>query len=455
MVLPTILCLICVSWSSDLIPAGHFFISIYGIFFIVTQSIRDIRICILFFSLVYSLLISLSFFLIGSLDIGQGGIDLFKKISSGSILFALKFNVYWIAGLLLHLSLDGNFLHISLISERVRKGFKVRSNQLYVSSPKLLVVFLFWISSLSFLDWERISREYTLEGVGLSFGLSYILFALIISRLLKNKALEKVDLIILFSVIVIFAIIGARQPLLWGLIMIFVAFLFNNNSLKYNLLKFMTFKKFLKILVVSFFIIVLGAMIVWYRVTRETEAVFSFIFALDINFVFSLFVRLFVAETVFTFYNLLAIAEKELTGVLGFWVFFWDLFLQIIPTPLFNQKYNYMETYNVVRENELAPFGTTYVAGTLALFSPLPIFTLVFSFFYCTFIKYTMKAIFAMTKSPTDQIVIYCVFYVFSGAYIVRGSIFGGFKLALTVSVAYLIIKTISNMKFYRFRKPF
>ncbi|MDC0969273.1 hypothetical protein OAS37_02270 [Alphaproteobacteria bacterium] len=299
---------------------------------------------------------------------------------------------------------------------------------------------------MSGLDWSRILTEYTLEGVGTTFAINFILFTLIGNRFLEFRRLQLLDYIVLSSLFLGFSIFGARQPLFWGMIFLLltISFLYlpNNFSLFSLARKKFAFKLFSLLILIG----IIFTFIVWYRSNRNFELTIYLLDDFNIKLFFDLFLRLLFAETVYTFYNLFAIIENDLAGIISFTDLIYDFMIQFIPAMVFPEKYNAMIIYDLAREYNLAPFGTNYIVGFFALITSSTVGVFFFAFGYCHIIILVIRILFCFCKKKQEAIIIYCLFYTFASAYVVRGSVLGGFKLAVSISIVYLICNFIYTM---------
>lgn len=447
LLIPIVLTLSLASIDYRSIIFCHTFMIFYALFIISISSLRDIRVCILIFTILYSFSISLSFYFLASTDLGQGKADLFVNINTNSVISALNYNLFWMSGIIIHLLMNINYMHQKLINywkNYLNKNKNLKSKNM---NYLIIIIFFMWLLSVARLDWGRINDEYTLEGVGMSFGLSYVIFSYISARYLNFKSLQTLDYFILIFLIIVFSLIGARQPLFWGFIMLGIVCTFVKFKENLILLHFIRVKNFLKYSAIIFIIIISLSLIVWYRVSRDPSGILAILSDLEIRFILNLFVRLLIAETVYTFYNLMSVMQHNLNGVISLGVIFNDFFIQLIPSFILPNKYKLMETYKIVNQYELAPFGTSYVVGTLALAASSPILLGIYAYLYCSLIKVLIKTLFFFSNSYIERTIIYCLFYVFSGAYIIRGSIFGGLKLAITLSLVLILFCIIERIK--------
>lgn len=443
LLIPIVLTLSLSLIDNRLVIFCHTFMLIYAIFIVSISSLRDIRVSILIFTILYSFFISLSFYYLDTTDIGQGQADIFVAININNVIRALNYNLFWMSGIIIHLLTNIDYMHQKLINYlNINSNLNLRNMNYWI-----IFIFFMWLFSVARLDWGRINDEYTLEGVGMSFGLSYVIFSYISARYLNFKKLQILDYLILMFLIAVFSLIGARQPLFWGFIMLGIVCTFVKFKENLTLLQFISIKNFLKYSAISLIIIISLSLIVWYRVSRDPSAILKILSDLEIRFILDLFVRLLIAETVYTFYNLMSVMQNNLNGVISLGVIFYDFFIQLIPSFILPNKYKLMETYKIVNQFELAPFGTSYVVGTLALAASSPILLGVYAYLYCSLIKVLIKILFFFSNSYIERTIIYCLFYVFSGAYIVRGSIFGGLKLAITLSLIFMFFCIIERIK--------
>jgi hypothetical protein len=425
----------------------HVFMSFYCLLIISISPLRDIRVCILIFSILYSFFINLSVYFFNTTDLGQGSSFLFTNITPNAVNMALNYNLFWLAGIMIHLLINTEYLHQKLVDYYT--SYKNDNSRIKSKSIDYLIIFIFslWLLSVTRLDWGRINDEYTLEGVGMTFGLNYILFAYISARLLTFKSLQFLDYFILLFIVAIFSLIGARQPLFWGFIMlgsVYTFVRFKNNLILFNFIKI---KNLFKYSIIALIIIIIFSLIVWYRVSRDPRGIYEILINLEFGFLFSLFLRLLVAETLYTFYNLMAVMQHNLNGISNFGTLIYDFWIQLIPSFILQNKYQLMETYKIVNRYDLSPFGTSYVVGTLALAASSPLLIAIYAYLYCSFIKWIIRILFSLSRTYSERIVIYCLFYVFSGAYIIRGSIFGGVKLALTISLIFIFFSVLGRFK--------
>tara|TARA_B100000989_G_C19518340_1_gene462870 strand:+ start:715 stop:2103 length:1389 start_codon:yes stop_codon:yes gene_type:complete len=405
------------------------------------RGLEDFRSGLLLITLLYSFLGVMHFLINGDHDLGQGGYNLFASLEDPFVNYlAIQYINFFLIGICLHsLVVKNSYLIIINDASINSKMYSFRDYRI-----KLFLAFCLFLFFSFSLDWQRILSEYTLEGISLTFFLSYYIFFIYSFYILQRGKLNLVSLIPLFFIIVIFFLTGTRQTIFWGILLLalsFYIFRLKENNEKDRKLKILNLKTIIKLSTLFFLILILFSGAVYFRVNRDPEMLLSFFSNLPL--IFKLFINLFIAETMYTYYNLLIVLDLSLNGVFSLLNFFNDLILQIIPAQIFPEKYKFMDFNNLSLEKNLTPFGTWFSIGMFTTISFHPLLICFYSFLYCSFLNFLSLPLRKLTNNNPEYIAFYCVIYIFCSVYIVRATIAGGLKIAFSIIVIAFLINSI------------
>lgn len=406
----------------------------------IKKGLIDFRVGFLGMITLYSIFPITNYFIFNTHDVGIGSYKNFALLESYELnLKALQFVCYFCLGICMHIIFRKNkyttYLNeFSVINNNL-------SNDLRIYNWKLYVSYILFFMTLFLLDWGRIRTEYTLEGASLTFFVSYFIFSIYGVFIASEGKLSRSHLIPLFLIMGIFAYVGTRQTIFWGLLILLISQLIYQARLKSSLFSFTQIKRFSKFLIGIFFIIIVFAITVSYRVNRDVGLIYTIIN--DLPLILKLSFSLFLSETYYTFYNLLIVIHSSLDGYLRITSLFNDFLVQMIPAQIFSNKYAYMDFINLSKEYDLTPFGTWYIVGMIATISFIPFISFFIGFIYCEIINLASILLRKVASSMGEFSAFYAIIYVFCCFYSVRGTIAGGLKMALSIFIIISLFKLV------------
>lgn len=431
---------ICIQFFFPLI--SYFLLVLLMVILFIKKGLIDYRVGFLGMISVYSFFPITNFFIFNTHDVGIGSYKSFALLESYDLnLKALQFVSYFCLGICMHIIFRKNKF-INYLSELNGKGLLKENLSKY--DWKLYISYILFFVTLLFLDWNRISSEYTLEGVSLTFFMSYFIFSIYAVFIATTGKLSISKVIPLFLIMAVFAYMGTRQTIFWGLLILFISQLIYQARIKTSLLSMTNIKRLTKYLAIISLIVTVFAITVSYRVNKDVGLIFTILN--DLPLIFKLSFSLFLSETYYTFYNLLIVIHSSLDGYLPMSSLLNDFFIQMIPSQIFSNKYAYMDFINISREYELTPFGTWYIVGMIATVSFIPFISFIIGFIYCEIIN--LLSIFARkaTSSLGEFSAFYAIIYVFCCFYAVRATIAGGLKMALSIFIIIILFKLVPQL---------
>jgi len=403
------------------------------------KGLIDFRIGFLGMITVYSILPIINYFIFNSHNVGIGSYKSFALLESYELnLKALQFVSYFSLGICMHIIFRKNKF-ISSLKELSSKELALEDLKKY--DWKLYISYLLFFITLLFLDWGRIRSEYTLEGVSLTFFMSYFIFSIYGVFIASTGKLSISKVIPLFIIMAIFAFMGTRQTIFWGLLILFISNIIFLSRTKKRFFTKSSLKRIIKYTSIIGLLITIFAVTVSYRVNKDIGLIF--VILNDLPMIFKLSFSLFLSETYYTFYNLLIVIHSSLNGYLPLSSLFNDFFVQMIPSQIFSNKYAYMDFINLSREYDLTPFGTWYIVGMIATVSFIPFISMVLGYLYCELINLSSLVVRKTTSSLGEFSAFYALIYVFCCFYSIRGTIAGGLKMALSIFIIIILFKFI------------
>ncbi|QWD70723.1 hypothetical protein [Polynucleobacter sp. UB-Siik-W21] len=332
-----------------------------------------------------------------------------------------------------------NAIQLALISclINISSYIKFDSNKKYhlkIIDISLLIVFSFLFNNL---NWELINESYNLEGI------SNLVIVFYILSIRMNDCIKKYNKILIIAIYIFLCIcfmkIGSRQFILWALIYFFICYKLRDGQhfpgIKMN--------EVILGLPILFILSILSTLVVIYRDKGNLYHI-SIEGKYGIFEYYDLFVRLFYAETTYTFYNLtLVIDYLKYNNSIGAYGLLSDIFMMLIPNSFISDKYSYINSYNIANINELTPYGTWFVPGEFALYFGSPFFVYLTFYLYLYLINYFVRI--SIYKKSISSVTSYALMYVFASIYIVRGSFIGGFKIYISLIILVIILNFIEK----------
>jgi hypothetical protein len=411
----------------------------------------DIRIGFLLFLSLYYIGHFFEFFIFGMPDISSNLRDeIVSNLTDHTInLQALTFVVASQLGVLINFSLnktDYRRLYFFKLKKYPPMSFDYLNTAKYLM-PFITFLFLFLIL---FLDWARISEEYTLSGVSTIFFTFYALSALLaISFIYNTIYLSKTPYLLTFYglfAIFLFNYLGVRQTLLWGGLIIFISSAMFIHCYKNNSFSILDNGRtyMLGILFALIFLILIG---ISFSFRHQKIEMMNVLMSIDIEVLLDLLVDGFFAETRFTSYNLLAVVNENNHGHhLSFVGVLLDMFTMLIPHGMWPSKYEYIESIRFSKEYDVTPFGTWYIVGLFTSIFAYPSLVFLAVYTYSGFLRRISIGIFNKSRSIIMSSVFYGIFYVFLALYVVRGTLSGGFKLAITLILMFIVLNLVKKI---------
>jgi len=418
----------------------------------------DIRVGLLLFASLYYLGQFVHFFITDMNDVTSGlRSDIaFNLLDYKINIQALAYVVVFQLGLLIQLT--NRKIDFMQFYDRYHRVGRVL-NYDYFNTIKVskFMLFLIFILLLKALDWHRISNEYTLEGMSNVFFSFYLLFAVLTMNFIYRSVLLNrtpyAFIILGIFFLVLFNYLGVRQTLLWaGLVLLTSSAIFSHiykaNTLSFNRnKKYFTFGILLSILL----FVLISVSFLFRHQKAEMMNVLANINVLDLlNAVTSSFF----AETKLTTYNLLAVVDENSNNHhLSFLGMLFDTLVFLIPSGLWKEKYEYIETVRFAKEYGVTPFGTWYVVGAMSSSLVAPILVFTASYVYSMFLNIISTNIFTRCNSLIVASTFYGISYVFMGLYIVRGNLPAGIKIAVSLIFGIVLMNFLLKIMRYIFVK--
>ena len=403
------------------------------------KGLIDYRVGFLGMITLYSMYPLVHYFIYNNHDVGIGSYNRYALLEILPLnLRALQYISYFCLGICLHIMLRKNKF-LECMKDLNQNNLKLTDISKY--NLQLYISYILFFLSLLLLDWGRIRAEYTLEGISLTFFICYFIFSIYGIFIASTGKLTISKIIPLFLIMSVFAFMGTRQTIFWGILILFIS---NIIFLSRNPRSWIS-KSFLKSLIKYLFIITgivtIFALTVSYRVNKDLGLIYAILG--DIPIILKLSFSLFLSEVYYTYYNLLIVINSSLEGYLPLLSLFNDFFIQMIPSQLFPGKYAYMDFVNLSRDFELTPFGTWYIIGMIATVSIIPIMSMILGFLYCELINFISILLKKTTSHLGEFSAFYAIIYVFCSFYPVRATIAGGLKMALSIFIIFASFKLI------------
>ena len=321
---------------------------------------------------------------------------------------------------------------------RINSNFYLNNaNNIKMNNRFILNLILFSLIIFSFLsvDFTSLKNEYKLIGFNIVFSLCYFINFIILIVFFNQKINNKLLFFGIFLYLIILSILGVRQIIFWLFLSLLIAHFFKCYLLKKEI-------NWKLIFIYSFSLLLIFGIVLGYRANKQIDSeIFNRIIELSYSGI--------VAETTYTFYNLLAVYDLTSENVgdnrdLFFMKNFIDAIFYLIPSFIFPNKYEYIELLKIAKEFNLKPFGTYFYLGEIKLGLRYNIliyfYAIILGFFTEYFLNYVIK------KKDKLLYVLYIAFLVMVIIYPVRGTIPGGIKIFITFNLlVYFIIK-------YKFR---
>jgi hypothetical protein len=307
-----------------------------------------------------------------------------------------------------------------------------------------LTLFLIFILLLSTLNWNEIGSKYTLEGMANIYFVYYLFISIMIMDFIyKGVYLRKSQYMFVIGVVfslILFNYLGVRQVLFWSSMILFVSVSIFLHIYKGSSLSIAKNKKYFifGIFLFSFFLMLLNIGFLFRHQKTEMVNVLMGVTFLDL---LNAIVSAFFAETKLTTYNLLAVVDENTRGnYLSFFNMLRDLLVMLVPSGLWAEKYEYLETVRFAKEYNVTPFGTWYIVGELVSSVVYPIYVFIASYIYSIFLYIFSSQIFHRSRSLIVASIFYGIAYVFLGLYVVRGTLSGGFKIAVSLLFGIVVL---------------
>jgi len=408
----------------------------------------DIRVGMLVFLSLYYFGQFFNFFVVNSNDVASGLNDniAFHLQDYTINIQALNYVVFFQLGLLVNLTLHAFNFHKITMSQYGKSSILTYDYFIMSKITKALLLFVF-VLLLTTLNWDRISNEYTLEGMSKVFFVYYLLFTVIVINFIyKSIYLKKGRsqfVVFMLLSIILFNYLGVRQVLFWSLLVSFISIAIFIHIYKNTTLSFVRYKKyFFFFLVLSIFLLILLNISFLFR--HQKSEVISVLLGVNFMDMVNSLISAFFAETKLTTYNLLAIvSENNQANYLSFFGMLSDMLIMMIPYDLWAEKYAYLETVNFAKKYNVTPFGTWYIVGHFASLAVYPIFVFIASYMYSMFLYVFSAQVLTRCNSLIMASVFYGISYVFLGLYVVRGSLIGGIKMTLTLIFGIMLLNFI------------
>ena len=281
-------------------------------------------------------------------------------------------------------------------------------------------------SSFQSIDFNVQKNSYNLGGFRFLFAVCFILNFLILCYFFYDKSKIKYLILFLLLYSLILGYFGVRQVLFWLYVSLLIAYFFKSYIEKKKINWFL-------IIIILFITFLVFGFILGYRNEKE----FSIY---TLSRAWSLSVYGLNAETSFTFYNMMASIKLSYITDFFFMKDFKDIFLYLIPFPIFPNKYEFMTLIQFARDYDLKPYGTYFILGQLKLSLRYDILIHLFAFL----VGFMMEIfLFLVLKKKSNLLVIlYISFVTMVLIYSVRNTIPAGIKVFISYNLLiYLIIK--------------
>lgn len=422
-----------------------------GVLFTAQGRWLDSRVGLLLFSSLYYLGTYTTFFWIGVTDIASFAERVQKNLTSYDInIQALVFVVVFQLGIIVSCSIQR--LALALIPRTDSKINAIVSDAdvklVRYGVPLALAIYA---STLLGLDWQRISREYTLDNISNSFFSTYLIFTFLAFELIivrkQKKRIPYRAIFITFTLVLIFNYLGVRQVLVWGsgiAVIAFATFIHVIKNSNLNLIRNMKKTMIFGLVAFAFF----TAVSVSFLFRHKKNEIWNVLGQVGVEDLTSLVKRGFVAESSLTSYNLLAVVEENNRGNSLFPLQnLLDPAIMMVPRAIWPQKYDYIATVKFDRRHNVKPFGTWYIAGLFASSLLYPCFVFLGSLLYASFLRAASMHILRRSSSLAMAATLLALNYIFLGLYIVRGSWEGGVKLFFTLLAVILIVRRFGNTR--------
>jgi len=290
----------------------------------------------------------------------------------------------------------------------------------------LLITFLLLGSFLT-IDFSALQNTYELtSGFTLLFSACYILNFFIVFYYFNENFKKKYLYIFVLLYSVLLGYLGVRQVIFWLILSLLISYFLKTHIQNKKV-------KWIPIIVYSVLFFIFMASVLGYRTTKE--------FHLDIlTSLGTIGFYAILAETSFTFYNMLASIDLSSSTDFFFMKDFLDTLYLLIPSQIFPNKNELITLIQFSKDYNIAPFGTYYLLGELKLSLRYDLFILVFAliigFISEYFLEYTLK-------NPNRLLlVLYSSFLVMLIVYPVRGTIPSGAKIFISFYLLpYFILK--------------
>ena len=276
------------------------------------------------------------------------------------------------------------------------------------------------------IDFDLHKESYNLGGFRFLFAICFILNFFILSYFFSNNFKIKYFILILLLYSLILGFFGVRQVLFWLYISLFISYFFKSYVKNKKINWFL-------ILILLFITILVFGFILGFRNEKD--------FSLNtLSRIWELGVYGVNAETSFTFYNMMASIKLSYTTDFFFMKDFKDIFLYLIPSPIFPNKYGFMTLIQFANDYNLKPYGTYFILGELKLSLRHDI--LVFLFAFLVGFMMEIFLFFVLKKKSNLLVVLYISFITMVLIYSVRNTIPAGIKVFISYNLLiYLIIK--------------
>lgn len=289
----------------------------------------------------------------------------------------------------------------------------------------IILGFLLYASFQS-MDFDAHKGSYNLGGFRFLFAFCYILNFLVLCYFFYNKFKIKYFILFLLLYSLILGYFGVRQVLFWLYVSILISYFYKSYIEKKKINWFL-------ILVLLFIILLVFGFILGFRNEKE----FS-IYTLFRSWSLALYgVN---AETSFTFYNMMASIKLSYITDFFFMKDFKDIFLFLIPFPIFPNKYEFMTLIQFANDYNLKPYGTYFILGELKLSLRHDILIHLFAFL----VGFTMEIFLCLALKKKNNLlaILYISFITMVLIYSVRNTIPAGIKVFISYNLLiYLIIK--------------
>ena len=328
------------------------------------------------------------------------------------------------------------YLGHNLFNVIKRKSFYVKTktyfdNKIRISSIKKIflfsLLFLFFVYSISSIDFDNHRNKYSLSGFNILFAFCYMLQFFIIFFFIFVKE-KKTWLILLFVIMysIIMGSLGVRQILAWLYFSLLIAYFLKSYIYERRI-------NYYKIIIYSLLVLIFFGLVLAYRNDKT--------FNLDIfSRTYEMMNYALLSETSFVFYNMMSSIQISSTKDLFFMGSFKDIFFYMIPRPIFPNKYEYISLYQFIKANSLSPFGASFYLAELKLSLRydylIYIFGMVVGYLSEAFLSYMIK------QKKLILLVLYVLFLTMIIIFPIRGTIAGGIKIFISYMLPfYFLIK--------------